>query len=67
VGKVDELAVNTDTRSQLRETIKVVDGPLMVSMVQLKKINEEKRKLEVMVKIRKKNTIRIRFMQVEKV
>jgi transcriptional antiterminator NusG len=39
LGKVDELAVNTDTRSipfNLGETIKVVDGPLMVSMVQLK-------------------------------
>jgi transcriptional antiterminator NusG len=46
------LAVNTDTfyPFNLGETIKVVDGPLMVSMVQLK-INEEKRKLEVMVKI----------------
>jgi transcriptional antiterminator NusG len=38
LGKVDELAVNTDTRSipfNIGETIKV-DGPLMVSMVQLK-------------------------------
>jgi hypothetical protein len=36
LGK-DELAVNADTRSiPLGETIKVVDGPLMVSMVLLK-------------------------------
>jgi hypothetical protein len=40
LGKVDELAVNADTRSipfNLGETIKV-DGPLMVSMVLLKKL-----------------------------
>jgi transcriptional antiterminator NusG len=40
LGKVDELAVNTDTRSipfNIGETIKVVDGPLMVSMELLKK------------------------------
>jgi transcriptional antiterminator NusG len=51
LGKVDELAVNTDTRSipSIGETIKVVDGPLMVSMV-LKKINEESVN-EVKVKI----------------
>jgi transcriptional antiterminator NusG len=39
LGKVDELAVNADTRSipfNLGETIKVVDGLLMVSMVLLK-------------------------------
>jgi hypothetical protein len=37
LGKVDELAVNADTfYCNLGETIKVVDGPLMVSMVQLK-------------------------------
>jgi hypothetical protein len=39
LGKVDELAVNTDTRYSFNigETIKVVDGPLMVSMELLKK------------------------------
>jgi transcriptional antiterminator NusG len=69
LGKVDELAVNADTRSipNLGETIKVVDGPLMVSMVLLK-INEEKRKLEVMVKIfGRKTPLELGFMQVEKV
>jgi hypothetical protein len=39
----------------------------MVSMVQLKKINEEKRKFEVMVKIFwKKTPLELGFMQVEK-
>jgi transcriptional antiterminator NusG len=36
LGKVDELAVNADTRSipfNLGETIKVVDGLLMVSIL----------------------------------
>jgi transcriptional antiterminator NusG len=69
LGKVDELAVNTDTRSipfNIGETIKV-DGPLMVSMVLLKN-NEEKRKLEVMVKIfGRKTPLELSFMQVEKV
>jgi hypothetical protein len=48
LGKVDELLLIQILvlYLQIRETIKVVDGPLMVSMVQLK-INEEKRKLEV--------------------
>jgi hypothetical protein len=61
LGKVDELAVNADTfyTFNLGETIKVVDDPLMVSTVLLKKI-EEKRKLEVMVKFWKKDAIRIR-------
>jgi transcriptional antiterminator NusG len=39
----------------------------MVSMVLLKKINEEKRKLEVMVKIfGRKTPLELGFMQVEK-
>jgi transcriptional antiterminator NusG len=51
LGKVDELAVNTYCSIPLiLEKQLVVDGLLMVSMVLLK-INEEKRKLEVMVKI----------------
>lgn len=54
LGKVDELAVNADTRSipfNLGETIKVVDGPFNGFNGTVEKINEEKRKLEVMVKI----------------
>jgi hypothetical protein len=34
--------------------------------MELLKINEEKRKLEVMVKFSEENTIRVSFMQVEK-
>ena len=71
LGKVDELAVNTDTRSipfNLGETIKVIDGPFNGFNGTVEKINEEKRKLEVMVKIFGRRTpLELSFMQVEKV
>ena len=71
LGKVDELAVNTDTRSipfNLGETIKVIDGPFNGFNGTVEKINEEKRKLEVMVKIfGRKTPLELSFMQVEKV
>jgi len=55
LGKVDELAVNTDTQAipfKIDETIKVIDGPFNGFNGTIEKINEEKRKLEV---IQKKN------------
>jgi transcriptional antiterminator NusG len=71
LGKVDELAVNADTRAipfNLGETIKVVDGPFNGFNGTVEKINEEKRKLEVMVKIfGRKTPLELSFMQVEKV
>jgi transcriptional antiterminator NusG len=71
LGKVDELAVNTDTQNipfNLGETIKVVDGPFNGFNGTIEKINEEKRKLEVMVKIfGRKTPLELGFMQVEKV
>ncbi|MFB0910784.1 MAG: transcriptional antiterminator NusG [Flavobacterium sp.] len=71
LGKVDELAVNADTRSipfNLGETIKVVDGPFNGFNGTVEKINEEKRKLEVMVKIfGRKTPLELGFAQVEKV
>ena len=54
LGKVDELAVNTDNVAipfVLGETVKVIDGPFNGFNGTVEKINEEKRKLEVMVKI----------------
>ena len=59
LGKVDELAVNVDTQSipfKINETIKVIDGPFNGFNGTIEKINEEKRKLEVMVKIFGKRT-----------
>jgi transcriptional antiterminator NusG len=71
LGKVDELAVNVDTQSipfKLNETIKVIDGPFNGFNGTIEKINEEKRKLEVMVKIfGRKTPLELSFMQVEKV
>ena len=54
LGKVDELAINTDSIAIpfiLGETVKVIDGPFNGFNGTVEKINEEKRKLEVMVKI----------------
>lgn len=71
LGKVDELAVNTDNVAipfVLGETIKVIDGPFNRFNGTVEKINEEKRKLEVMVKIfGRKTPLELSYMQVEKV
>ena len=71
LGKVDELSVNIDTQSipfKIDETIKVIDGPFNGFNGTIEKINEEKRKLEVMVKIfGRKTPLELSFMQVEKV
>jgi len=65
LGKVDELAVQTDNVAipfTIGQTIKVIDGPFNGFNGTVEKINEEKRKLEVMVKIfgRKTNGKRIK-------
>ena len=71
LGKVDELAVKTDSHVipfNIGETIKVIDGPFNGFNGTVEKINEEKRKLEVMVKIfGRKTPLELGFMQVEKV
>jgi transcriptional antiterminator NusG len=71
LGKVDELAVNADNVSipfTVGETVKVIDGPFNGFNGTIEKVNEEKRKLEVMVKIfGRKTTLELSFMQVEKV
>ena len=71
LGKVDELSVNADTQNipfNIGETIKVIDGPFNGFNGTIETINEEKRKLEVMVKIfGRKTPLELSFMQVEKV
>ena len=71
LGKVDELSINADTQNipfNIGETIKVIDGPFNGFNGTIEKINEEKRKLEVMVKIfGRKTPLELSFMQVEKV
>ena len=70
LGKVDELSLNADDVAipfVLGETVKVVDGPFNGFNGTIEKINEEKRKLEVMVKIfGRKTPLELSYMQVEK-
>ncbi|MBC8753657.1 transcription termination/antitermination factor NusG [Kordia sp. YSTF-M3] len=71
LGKVDELAVKTDNVAipfTIGQTIKVIDGPFNGFNGTVEKINEEKRKLEVMVKIfGRKTPLELSYMQVEKI
>ena len=71
LGKVDELSVQDDNVNIpyiIGETIKVIDGPFNGFNGTVEKINEEKRKLEVMVKIfGRKTPLELSYMQVEKV
>jgi transcriptional antiterminator NusG len=71
LGKVDELSVTTENVNipfSIDETVKVIDGPFNGFNGTIEKINEEKRKLEVMVKIfGRKTHLELSFMQVEKV
>jgi transcriptional antiterminator NusG len=71
LGKVDELAVKTDNVAipfTLGETVKVIDGPFNGFNGSVEKINEEKLKLEVMVKIfGRKTPLELSYMQVEKI
>ncbi|MDO1501227.1 transcription termination/antitermination protein NusG [Winogradskyella maritima] len=72
LGKVDELALEADSNIAIPftigETVKVIDGPFNGFDGTIEKINEEKRKLEVMVKIfGRKTPLELSYMQVEKV
>ena len=71
LGKVDELAVKIDSVAipfTMGETVKVIDGPFNGFNGTVEKVNEEKRKLEVMVKIfGRKTPLELSYMQVEKV
>ena len=70
LGKVDELSV---TEEELKipfvigESVKVIDGPFNNLSGVIDEINEEKKKLKVMVKIfGRKNLLELNYMQVEK-
>ena len=72
LGKVDELSVEADANVTIPfksgETVKVIDGPFNGFDGTIEKINEEKRKLEVMVKIfGRKTPLELSYMQVEKI
>jgi transcriptional antiterminator NusG len=70
LGKVDELTLTTDHIAipfTNGENVKVIDGPFNGFNGTIEKVNEEKRKLEVMVKIfGRKTPLELSYMQVEK-
>ena len=71
LGKVDELSTESESVSipfEIGESIKVIDGPFNGFNGNIEKVNEEKRKLEVMVKIfGRKTPLELSYMQVEKI
>ncbi|MFA7687348.1 MAG: transcription termination/antitermination protein NusG [Moheibacter sp.] len=72
LGKVDELAESDESMINIPyligETVKVIDGPFNGFNGTIEKINEDKRKLEVMVLIfGRKTPLELSFMQVEKI
>ncbi|MDC0377950.1 MAG: transcription termination/antitermination protein NusG [Flavobacteriaceae bacterium] len=71
LGKVDELSTESESVSipfDIGENIKVIDGPFNGFNGTIEKVNQEKRKLEVMVKIfGRKTPLELSYMQVEKI
>ena len=70
LGKVDELAISGEQINipfTVGESVKVIDGPFNGFTGSIDAVNEEKRKLEVMVKIfGRKTPLELSYMQVEK-
>ncbi len=70
LGKVDELAAGDEELNVpfvIGESVKVIDGPFNSFTGIIEEVNEEKKKLKVMVKIfGRKTPLELSFMQVEK-
>jgi transcription termination/antitermination protein NusG len=70
LGKVDELTANEEELNVpffVGETVKVIDGPFNSFTGVIEEVNDEKKKLKVMVKIfGRKTPLELSFMQVEK-
>jgi transcriptional antiterminator NusG len=70
LGKVDELTQSGEeltTPFYVGEPVKVIDGPFNGFSGVIEEVNEEKKKLKVMVKIfGRKTPLELSFMQVEK-
>ncbi|MDB2702843.1 transcription termination/antitermination protein NusG [Flavobacteriaceae bacterium] len=71
LGKVDELELSKEHVAipyDIGESIKVIDGPFNGFTGTIDHVNEEKRKLQVMVKIfGRKTPLELSYMQVEKI
>jgi len=70
LGKVDELTAGDEEITVpffVGESVKVIDGPFNSFTGVIEEVNEEKKKLKVMVKIfGRKTPLELSFMQVEK-
>jgi transcriptional antiterminator NusG len=71
LGKVDAGAEGGESLSEpyiIGETVKIIDGPFAEFIGDIQEINEEKKKLKVVVKIFGRGTeVELNFMQVEKI
>ncbi|MGA0257589.1 MAG: transcription termination/antitermination protein NusG [Saprospiraceae bacterium] len=70
LGKVDESQEVGESMLEpfiVGETVKIIDGPFNDFVGEIKEVNEEKKKLKVIVKIFGRGTeVELNFMQVEK-
>jgi transcriptional antiterminator NusG len=71
LGKVDDSAETGETLSEpflVNETIKIIDGPFAEFVGDIQEVNDEKKKLKVIVKIFGRGTeVELNFLQVEKI
>lgn len=71
LGKVDEMQETGESMHEpfiIDETVKIIDGPFNDFLGTIEEINEDKKKLKVVVKIFGRRTpVELNFMQVEKI